>query len=261
MWRPGSAGSSAAGCCFDRLERTQPHKLALQVVMKSEFLRRTRAEHRLRRSLSRVVANCTAPEEIRTLAPRIRPVRVTFGKSEGHRERRLSTLRRTSILSRPCVEQLEHVLGQDAADDFDRGERRLGRDFRAGYFDLAQKLAELFDRRAIDYPRDAAVGDGAHAHRTRLARSIDCRVAQDFRAMLGEAVADCDHLAMRGRVLEPLAGVAPARQHPAILDNHCPERCVRSAASAMASRISAISPVVTLLISSPAVAIKRIDRT
>ena len=76
MWRPGSAGSSGAGCCFVRLERTQPHKLALQVVMKSEFLRRRRAEHRLHRSLSRVVANCTAPEEIRTLAPKIRPVRV-----------------------------------------------------------------------------------------------------------------------------------------------------------------------------------------
>src|SRR5215467_15748503 len=100
------------------------------------------------------------------------------------------------LLSPPCVEQLERVLGQDAAGDFDRGEGRLGRDFSAGYFDLAQDLAELFDRRAVDYPRDAAVGDGAHAHRTRLARSIDCCAAQDFRAMLGEAVADCHHLGM-----------------------------------------------------------------
>src|SRR5271166_5426761 len=124
---------------------------------------------------------------------------------------------RKELLSRPCVEQLERVLGQDAAGDFDRGERRLGRDFSAGYFNLAQDLAELFDRRAIDYPRDPAVGDRAHAHRTWLARSIDRRAAQDFRAMLGEALADCDHLAMRRRVLEPLAGVAPACQHAAIL--------------------------------------------
>jgi hypothetical protein len=61
---------------------------------------------------------------------------------------------RKELLSTPCIEQLERVLGQDAAGNFDRGERRLGRDFSAGYFNLAQDLAELFDRRAIDYSRD-----------------------------------------------------------------------------------------------------------
>ena len=71
-----------------------------------------------------------------------------------------------------------------------------------GTFNLTQELAELFDRCAIDYPRDAAVGDGAHAHRTRLAGTIDRRAAQDFRAMLGDALAECDHLAVCGRVLE-----------------------------------------------------------
>jgi len=42
--------------------------------------------------------------------------------------------------------------------------------------------------------------------------------------VIGETLVDRDHLAMRGRVPQPLPGIAPARQGLAILHDHRAKR-------------------------------------
>jgi hypothetical protein len=122
--------------------------------------------------------------------------------------------------------QGHRLVGQHAAGDRNRRERRLGGNVRGGQHDLIDLGGELRRARRKHQPADVAPQDRAHAHRTRFTRGVERRAAQRLGPMHGQTPADRHHLAMRGRVAVGAAEIAAARDDRAVTHDHGAERIV-----------------------------------
>src|SRR5208283_3041011 len=101
-----------------------------------------------------------------------------------------------------------------------QGAARGGGDGFVVDHDLADALRKLFDRRGIYDAAQAAPDDRSHAHRAGLAGRVDRRALHLLRRMECAEGADRHHLAMRGRIVEALAAVAPCGEHAAVLRDY-----------------------------------------